>query len=546
MQHLLTSKYFKKCGFRRLIRIMRGYKILKDSNSLNLIAAINRSLTSQRLEITDHYFSKNIFGVAIGRAEIVCRQYLLMCVAGLNLNRALLHFHGKPGSTVKFYIPPEWRETIQSKGFKINSFVTPILWQVYVGLSLARGVLMMANIVFNGVIALFKQRQKQLGRYAYFDSLSSGNLPQPGGDGRSYDIITWYMQWTDRVSNLDTICHGVTKSAGKAVKGTKVVPVESFIPPLMCIGLIARFTLWSLVAILVASRDYLRGRWWHALLLKEAALAAHARLQKPELLAKDYLFHNSNWIYRPLWTYEAEKIGARITFYFYSTNCEGFKQPDGYPPLNYGWQSMSWPHYLVWDDYQADFVRRAAGEDARVTVIGPIWFSTCTTDMSNVNGKSVAVFDVTPHRSSRYRILGADFEYYVPETCMPFLRDIQQATQDTGYKMLWKRKRKIGSFEHPRYRMFKDCLSRFENVIAIDPDISAFRCIDASTHVISMPFTSTALIAREFGKPSCYYDPTGLVQKDDRAAHGIEVVSGHEELTRWIKVNTNAASLSPS
>ena len=49
-----------------------------------------------------------------------------------------------------------------------------------------------------------------------------------------------------------------------------------------------------------------------------------------------------------------------------------------------------------------------------------------------------------------------------------------------------------------------------------------------------MPFTSTALIARELGKPTCYYDPTGLVQKDDRAAHGIEIVSGREELAHWL------------
>jgi hypothetical protein len=48
-----------------------------------------------------------------------------------------------------------------------------------------------------------------------------------------------------------------------------------------------------------------------------------------------------------------------------------------------------------------------------------------------------------------------------------------------------------------------------------------------------MPFTSTALIARHLGKPSCYYDPTGLVQKNDRAAHGIPIVTGMEELKSW-------------
>jgi polysaccharide biosynthesis PFTS motif protein len=104
--------------------------------------------------------------------------------------------------------------------------------------------------------------------------------------------------------------------------------------------------------------------------------------------------------------------------------------------------------------------------------------------------------------------------------------------------MLWKRKRKVKketSFAHPSYLSSVERLSRYENVISVDPDISANRVIEASTLVISMPFTSTALIARELGKPSCYYDPTGLIQQDDRAAHGIEIIRGPEELTRWLK-----------
>lgn len=50
-----------------------------------------------------------------------------------------------------------------------------------------------------------------------------------------------------------------------------------------------------------------------------------------------------------------------------------------------------------------------------------------------------------------------------------------------------------------------------------------------------MPFTSTALIAKELGKVSIYYDPTGLIQKDDRAAHGIPIISGKKELKNWLE-----------
>lgn len=530
------SRLFKRHVCNRIRRIMRGYRFLKDSNSLSRIADINRALTTQPLDIKEKRFSKYVFGEGIGQAAIVCRQYLLTRVAGLDLNRALLHALGKPGSPVVYYLPPEWRKIIRKQGFKVASFRTALLWKAFVGMMLAYGVLKIAKIILNGIKAARNESTPELGRYVYFEGLAPGNLPQPCRDGRSHDIITWYMQWPARVSDIDTLCHGVIGAEHRAVNGTPVVPVPAPIPLLTRFGSIARFIVWGLGATLIATWDFLRGRWWHALLLNQAELAAQVRMQNPErLLAKDYLFHNSGWIYRPLWTYEAERRGARITFYFYSTNCEAFKLPEGYPPLSYGWKAMNWPHYLVWNAHQADFVQRAVGQAANTSIVGQIWFSTSAEEMQAFSGKGVAVFDVTPHRSSRYRTLGLDFEYYVPETCIPFLHDIQQATEDAGYRMLWKRKRKIGSIAHPRYRIFAERLSGAENVIIVDPDISANRVIEASSLVISMPFTSTALIARELGKPSYYYDPTGLVQKDDRAAHGIEIISGPEELTRWLK-----------
>jgi len=49
-----------------------------------------------------------------------------------------------------------------------------------------------------------------------------------------------------------------------------------------------------------------------------------------------------------------------------------------------------------------------------------------------------------------------------------------------------------------------------------------------------MPFTSTALLGREMGKPSVFYDPHGVLQKNDRAAHGIEIMRGPGELKSWL------------
>jgi polysaccharide biosynthesis PFTS motif protein len=87
---------------------------------------------------------------------------------------------------------------------------------------------------------------------------------------------------------------------------------------------------------------------------------------------------------------------------------------------------------------------------------------------------------------------------------------------------------------HRRYTATVERLAASGGIITIDPDTSAHRVIERTAAVISFPFTSTALIARQLGKPSIYYDPHGFIQAGDRAAHGIPVVSGIDALRRWV------------
>ena len=111
--------------------------------------------------------------------------------------------------------------------------------------------------------------------------------------------------------------------------------------------------------------------------------------------------------------------------------------------------------------------------------------------------------------------------------------------------MVLKHKRTIGKLLNRRYRRVVDGLVASDHFAAIDPDTAAIPVVESCDAVISMPFTSTALLGRELGKPSVYYDPTGVVQKDDRAAHGIEVLSGPQELQTWVSSVTSSLSRGP-
>ena len=100
--------------------------------------------------------------------------------------------------------------------------------------------------------------------------------------------------------------------------------------------------------------------------------------------------------------------------------------------------------------------------------------------------------------------------------------------------MVLKRKRDIGNKGVKRYQAFVQELAQSGELLPVDAGISAIRVIEKCKGVISMPFTSAALYLREQGIQSVYFDPTGWIQKDDRGAHGIPILSGIDELRGWV------------
>lgn len=524
----------KRIFCRRLRRIMRGYRFLKKTDQLDLISFVKNELTNTRFGRIDNNTTRLFFGAGVEKAELIVRQYLLTRIGSLGLNKALLYSLGKNGSSVIYPMPRLWQKVVARCGFRVARIRCSLAWIGYIVIFWGYGVLSIVKYLWGSFYEIIRPYSSALGHYVYFERLAAGNLPQPCHDGRSHDIITWYSRWEDKTEYFDVLCHGVANTKNCQIDGLPVVFNPYPFPPLDTLDGLFRFAAWAFAAVLRSVFDLLRGRWWHAVLLAESAQAAMVRFQESNKLARDYMFHNSGWLYRPLWTYEAEKKGSRIIFYFYSTNCENLKRLVGDFIQTGSWQVMNWPLYLVWDKYQADFVRRAVGEAVNIKIVGPIWFQSSSVEMPELPTGSVAVFDVQPHRSSRYQILGMPEEYYIPKIAGRFLLDIHTVIQECKGAVVYKRKRNIGKMIHPQYENLIRLLSKADDIVFIEPDISAIRVIEGCFAVISMPFTSTALLGRELGKPSVYYDSYGIVQKDDRAAHGIQVLCGKDELRNWL------------
>lgn len=516
---------------RRIRGAMRGYRALRDSGRRNVLSAVMASLTTTPIGVQP---SAWLVGAASARGELAVRQYLLIRVMGsIGLNASILHAIGTR-TRVVHPLPRQWRSVVRSHGFPLSGPRSAIAWWIYVFLLWGYGAVTIARQLDASIRESFRRRWPQLGRYAFFVALTPGNVPQPASDGRSHDVITWYAQSEARMPSLTALAHSAGNASPASAGGLPVVPAASALPPLTGWDAL-RFAGWAAAAIVWSFADMWRGRWWHAVLLSEASAAAVARLQRRHPLAAQYLFHASNVVYRPLWTYEAERRGSDIVLYFYSTNSEAFKLDDGYSTPLHSWQVMTWPRYLVWDEAQAAFLQRAIGPAGGIQIVGPIWFHSSATEMPPLPEGTIAVFDVQPQRASRRQMLGTPHEFYGDRVAVRFVRDIHAVASAQGRAIAFKRKRHIGPMLHKGYASVVERLSGSPLFVTVDPGISAVRVIERSAAVVSMPFTSTALVARQAGKPSIYYDPVGFIQKDDRAAHGIPVITGRAELEAWLE-----------
>lgn len=525
--------FLRKRARARLRDVMRGYRALKKMGRLRRIAALKEALTAASV-FSSGDNSESLAGLDAKAFEIAVRQFLLVRLVSTDFGSALLSSLGKHNAPVAYPLPGAWRKVLREHGFDVAERASAFLWACVVALHFASGIFVVCRLAVADARSIMRPANRRPKGHAYFDALGPGNLPPAGGRPEKNDIVSWYLHWPGRAPGVDTVYHNVLAAGARESDGAAIIPVASPVLPFTDLALLGRFLAASAMSIGKAFLGSVAGRWWLSMMLGETAKAAHVRLQDPALLARDYLFHNSNWIYRPLWTYEAERRGARILFYFYSTNIEQFKQSGVYPEPLYGWRTMTWSRYLVWDDYQEDFLRRAVGNAPAVDVVGSISFHSGVPAPLDLPACSVAVFDVQPMRDTVYQPLGIDIEYYVPRNASKFLTDIQEATRVAQKVMVFKRKRDVGSRVHPGYECTVNRLAGTSNYLEIDPHTSASALIEKCEAVISTPFTSTALIGRELGKPSIYYDPYGICEKDDRAAHGIPILSGQKELQDWL------------
>ena len=517
----------------KLRLMLRGYARLRKQGRINLLRRIKSDISVTQLGGGSESLSPLFFGASAEKSMVVVRQYLIDRHAGAGLNRAILLALGRDSKLV-YPLPKVWLKVLVDHGLNVCFIRSSLAWMCVLFVYFVRNIVRVSGFLIKSF--LVKRQVMPLKPYAYFNGLSAVNLPNLDPSAPSYDVCSWYAKWSGRISHVEIIRHDVVGHPVTSVGGMRVENIK--LPPyllLVGLGRVSALVVWSVVTMVLSGMALICGRWCYAVLLLEAVRSKAVALTSQEFLADDYLFHHSGSAYRPMWTYEAEKKGSRVACYFYSTS-EQPKLPHGYETQKFEWAALSWPIYLVWDKYQEELLRRNMNDKPNVLIVGPIFFST-SAQKFYIPPNSVAVFDSEPHRLAFHFPNSTLGDYLVahPDLNARFLQDVHAVLRETRLNMVLKRKREIGSRTRKSYlRAFRKVAGE-GGVVVLPSSLSPALVIEHSLGVISMPFTSTALMMPASVVPSIYYDPTGWISVDDEAAHGVPIIVGIDALRQWVR-----------
>ena len=262
-----------------------------------------------------------------------------------------------------------------------------------------------------------------------------------------------------------------------------------------------------------------------------------------DALAKEKYFSNvfitnSNIIYHPLFFSLKNRIHTNMIWY--STNWRIMNyvkktQEDYNGCLSYAYISIS--THWVWNEKQGQSITELC-QNCSYTICGSILFYLNDHRKNNVNTIfSIGCFDVTPIKSEAWKsAYGYAKNYITPEVNKMFWLDIIEVSKEvikTNYEINFKQKRKFHIWGSIEYKNHIDELENKSLIKRIDVDINLYEYISKLNLVICLPCTSPALIAKEFGIPAIFYDPTMEIFIDEENLAGINFIAGKKSLKNY-------------
>jgi polysaccharide biosynthesis PFTS motif protein len=515
MKKNMFKKILKKIKNFYNIKTINGYRKAKREKKLKELEVIKDELTGLELNISNK------------KLELSLRQFLLRYLINQRFNIAIFHAINDDRPII-YPLPKEWILLLRKKGFRVNFLLSSILLYILSIFFFLKSF----KTFFNYLIYFNDNFPKS--EYVYFNNLENRHLPN--NETNSFTILNWfksqYKKKNDNVSillNLEFIENKYTKNFN-IFYSKYMFPSLNFKKKIFFLFHFFQLISKNLVNIIIFN--------WHKLLLSEEFIhQIYVRNISKNELADEYWFSISEFIYRPIWTYEVEN-SSKVILFNYSCSFYGHKLLNEYLPEEVGIRSMNWPFIFQWSEKYMNFLKEKNKENIKFKLVKPIWWGDKNISLNlNSTKKSVALFDSTPSNFLRMCELNAS-QYRSNKCGKNFINDIIKLSKFYNLEVYYKIKKTIDKRYHSKiFQSYIDEIVKTNEINFIDWDVSPFKLIKNTTINISIPFTSTALVGQYYNKPSCYYDPIMVLEENDRASQSVELIKGKDNLSNWIERN---------
>ena len=255
-------------------------------------------------------------------------------------------------------------------------------------------------------------------------------------------------------------------------------------------------------------------------------------------LPKKLIFNNVSTLKRPIWTESFLKKKLPVEFVWYSTN-NGIHQINEKKSF---WQGLiNWPFYIIWDKYHLEILKKNDHQKYKYKFAGSINYKDISKNF-NLDKKSkkiISIFDFFAFDDKDPRkeleTLYYPYDYYNNKLINEFYKGIINLSKlkDTIFVIKNKRSRDLNKyFFSKKFKILYDNKKKF---IFADASLDPAKIIKKSDYCISLPFTSTAIVAKNLNVPSIYYDPIKKVNNNKYWTHDVPLISSLDKIKKDIE-----------
>ena len=439
-------------------------------------------------------------------------QYIKQFLLRLNFINGYLFFCKFKNINFIYPLPYKILKIIKDSGFKVNFFLSKLLW-----------VLLIFSFVFYSFFLFFyfifkiflKKKKKKIEKNIDFC------FPNLKPNGQLLNLKKWiFNQYKIDNANLyfsekDAILCNLKKFS------------------------YLNFIIWFLKSLFFSTIKLFTSSWYNIFLFPEsikAAIVKYSEYNNP----KRNIFLWTNNVYRPLWT--LVKSGNNIeTILIYGGSFDEIllNGKSSFEPDWIGTEICTWNKHLVLDNQHKKFIHKKYSINIKSEIVKKPLILNNEKIKIELPRNYVSVFAYENNKINLGIGSFTDYEYsngrkyFHGKLIFDFYKDLLDICKKNNLVLVTKRKRK-SKISLKLFDTFFKNLNKDENFLELDHRGDVLQIIEKSKCCISLPITSTAMLAREVKIPSVFYDPYNWINKNDPSLSNINVLD-YKSLDNWIK-----------